>query len=384
MSSQDVSGGLRIAMIGTRGVPATYGGFETAVEEIGKRLVELGHHVTVYCRSSNSADNAGKYLGMKLVHLPALHMKIAETLSHTFLSVIHAVFSRRYDVAFVFNAANSPFVPLLKLRGIPVAVHVDGLEWKRSKWSGAGRRYYKFAERLSVRWADSLIADATGIADYYRETFGVETENISYGAPILRTSGHEKLAALGLEPHKYHLVVARFEPENHVSVIVDAYAASAARYPLVVVGSAPYAAAYTQQIERTAAQDLRIHLLGGVWDQELLNELYANAFAYLHGHSVGGTNPSLLRAIGCATPVLAFDVNFNREVLGVDGIYFADELTLARQLEGAEKYPEDFAKRGARLQARAEAEYSWSQVARDYERLAVRLAKSEHDVVSIG
>src|SRR5665213_1249269 len=129
--------GLRIAMVGTRGVPAAYGGFETAVEEIGRRLAANGHQVTVYCRNV-PGERASTYLGMKLVYLPALRMKIAETLSHTGLSSLHLFFSKKHDMAFVFNAANAPFVPILRARGIPTVVHVDGLEWKRQKWSGAG------------------------------------------------------------------------------------------------------------------------------------------------------------------------------------------------------------------------------------------------------
>lgn len=382
--ANDVS--LHIAMIGTRGVPAAYGGFETAIEEIGRRLVARGHRVTVYCRT-NSGQKAKQHLGMELVHLPAIHSKTLETLSHSALSVAHAsTRSRPADAAFVFNAANAPFVPVLRARRIPTAVHVDGLEWKRDKWGGAAKRYYRFAERFAVRHSDALIADAQGIADYYRDRFDVPTELISYGAPILDDVSSDRLEELGLVPGNYHLVVARFEPENHVDMIVDGFRRTTGALPLVVVGSAPYAAAHTEAIRTMAASDPRIHLLGGVWDQELLDQLYMNAATYLHGHSVGGTNPSLLRAMGAGTAVIAFDVNFNREVVGSEGRYFADPGDVARQVESAEDDLAATATVGARLRSRAQERYDWDDVTTRYEELAHRLVdgvrRSAHDLVS--
>lgn len=364
---------LSIAMIGTRGVPAAYGGFETAVEEIGRRLADRGHNVTVYCRRTTPAAPK-MYLGMRLVELPVLRHKILETLSHTALSVLHAVLHRPADVAFVFNAANAPFVPLLRLRKIPSVVHVDGLEWKRDKWGGAGRRYYRWAEEVSVCQADALIADAQGIVDYYREEFSIPTELISYGTKILRNTPSDRLVELGLRPGGYHLVVARFEPENHVDVIVEGYRASGASLPLVVVGSAPYAADHTTHISELAASDPRIRMLGGVWDQEQLDQLYTHASTYLHGHSVGGTNPSLLRAMGAGTKVIAWDVVFNREVLGIDGAYFAQASTLSVLIDEAEANPEGSAEVALALQQRAQELYNWDSVAGSYETLAYRVS----------
>ena len=160
---------LSIAMVGTRGVPARYGGFETAVEEIGRRLSDSGPRVVVYCRTVPGAEPPppAEHLGMELVHLPAARRRSLETLSHTALSVRHLL-AHRTDAAILFNAANSPLLPALRAARIPVATHVDGLEWKRAKWGVTGRRYYRAAEALAVRWSDALIADAQGIADYYR------------------------------------------------------------------------------------------------------------------------------------------------------------------------------------------------------------------------
>lgn len=363
-------------MVGTRGVPAHYGGFETAVEEIGRRLVERGHEVTVYCRGAEDPRQR-EHLGMRLVHLPALHRKSLETLSHTALSLAHLVAGPPQDAVIVFNAANAPFLPVLRLRRVPAAVHVDGLEWQRSKWGRAGRRYYRLAESLAVRWADALIADAGGIADYYREEFDAETVLLTYGAPLQVAPLSDRLGALGLEPDGYHLAVARFEPENHVAEVVAGYRASAARLPLVVVGSAPYADRYTEQIARDAAEDPRIRLVGSVWDQRQLDQLYAHCATYLHGHSVGGTNPSLLRAMGAGAPVVAWDVVFNREVAGPDARFFAAADQLPRLLEEAEAESEQRLARGRRLRARAATRYQWLEVAGGYEDLLKRLEAGE-------
>lgn len=366
-------GPLRIAMVGTRGVPARYGGFETCVEEVGRRLVERGHEVVVYCRSSGTVDDRearpSGYLGMSLVQLPALRKRSLETLSHTGLSVAH-LFRHRTDAAVVFNCANAPWLPVLRTRGIPFATHVDGLEWRRAKWGGLGQRYYRFAERLSVRWSDALIADARGIADYYRESYGADADLIAYGAPAV-APGSGRLAEIGLTADGYHLVVARFEPENHVQEIVEGFVRSAARLPLIVVGSAPYADEYTTRIHGTA--DHRVRMLGGVWDQELLDQLYANARSYLHGHSVGGTNPSLLRAIGAGTPTEAFDVNFNREVLGASGRFFTTPSDVAALVEDSENNPAAAHVRGRAALVEAKR-YDWEDVADRYEDLLVRLA----------
>ncbi|MGC5172269.1 DUF1972 domain-containing protein [Micromonospora sp. DT81.3] len=371
---------LSIAMIGTRGVPAAYGGFETAVEEVGRRLVEHGHRVVVYTRGSESRET--EYLGMQVVHLPALAQKQLETLSHTGLSTLHAVANRRPDAAFVFNAANAPFLPLLRARGIPTALHMDGLEWRRSKWGARGKAYYRWAEQFGVRSADALIADAPGISDYYADQFGVPTELIRYGAPIIEAAPTDGLQELGLEPGGFHLVVARFEPENHVLEIVDGYRRSDAQLPLVVVGSAPYSADYTRAIEAAAGEDPRIRFLGGVYDQNLLDALYSHAHTYVHGHSVGGTNPSLLRAMGAGTAVIGYDVPFNREVLADNAWFFQTARDLAMHFASVEADAELAVQLGFEARERAREEFRWDDVADAYEDLALRLADGEsmHDV----
>jgi uncharacterized protein (DUF1330 family) len=342
-------------MIGTRGVPARYGGFETAIEEVGSRLAARGHEVIVYCRNPN--QELRSHRGMRLVNLPALRRRALETISHAGMSVGHSVLRSRPDVAVVFNSANAPYLPILKAAGIPVAVHVDGLEWKRAKWAGAGAKYYRRAESWSVHWADAVIADAHGIVDHIRREYGVESTYIPYGADII-APGAENLRKFGIAAREYHLVVARFEPENHVREIVR---------------SAPYADRYSDSVRAAAAQDLRVFFLGAVWDQNVLNELYGNALSYLHGHSVGGTNPSLLRALGAGAPVTAHDNMFNREVTGGYGRFFRSTEDVRTCVEEDEKSVEASLVRGELGRVHVSSVYRWDDVASQYEALCCAL-----------
>lgn len=366
---------MRIAILGTRGVPARYGGFETAVEEIGQRLVQRGHEVTVYCR--NPGQHQTEYLGMRLVNLPAVRHRFTETLSHTALSAAHAVIKDHPEVVLLLNAGNAPMLKPLKLAGIPTAIHLDGLESKREKWRGAGARYYRWAEDASVRWGQEVIADAQAIADHVQRKYGRECVVIAYGAPVIHPSA-SRLGELDLEAGDYHLIVARLEPENHVLEAVHAYRASNETKPLIVVGAAPYSQSYVEQISLAVAGDVRIRVVGSIYDQELLNQLYGNARSYIHGHSVGGTNPSLLRAMGAGAAVLAYDVEFNREVTASQAMFWADapSLTLLLDSIAAGTQDEHLAQLRASSQQRIAEAYQWDDVTDKYEELIQRLAAS--------
>lgn len=362
---------VRIAFLGTRGVPAAYGGFETAVEEIGQRLAAMNHEVVVYCR--HGRRELPRFLGMNLVHLPTVPLKVADTLVHSLLSAIHTLFVRP-DVVILMNAANLPALVLLRVARLPVALHVDGLESKRKKWGRIGRFYYRLCERHAGRWASALIADARGIQDYYRQTYGVASRLVSYGIPKVDVVRSELLNDLGLCLRGYHLVVARFEPENQVDLIVEAYCKSGAKLPLVIVGSAPYSKVHIDRIQIEAAKSGGVRLLGSIWDRELLYALYANAFTYIHGHSVGGTNPSLLNAMGLGAPVLAFDVTFNREVARDCAEYFHTALELAEKLTFIESSPDVAMQLGLKGQESVRLRYDWDAVSRDYAKLCADLA----------
>ena len=380
VAADDEGAAVRIAMVGTRGVPARYGGFETAVEEVGRRLAARGHEVVVYCRGEGPAE----HLGMRLVHLPSVPHKAAETLSHTIASVAHVLAHERPDAVLLFNAANAVLLPALRARGLPVAVHVDGLEHRRRKWGRLGQAWYRAGERLAVALGTEVVADAEGIADYYRETYDAEARVLVYGAPLLDPerdlrpllSRADELGGQALAPGGFHLVVARMEPENNVEQVVAGYVSSAATLPLVVVGSAPYAGPYQRRVEAAAAGDPRVRLIGAVWDQDLLDALYSGALTYAHGHSVGGTNPSLLRAMGAGAATLAVDVVFTREVLGDTGVFFTGARDVAAAVEAAEADPDATRARGGRARDRAAERYVWDEVADGYEKLCADLAGS--------
>lgn len=358
--------------MGTRGVPAQYGGFETAVEEIGSRLAARGYEVTVYCR--NPGQRLREYRGMHLVNAPAIRHRVAETLSHTAASTVHAIVADRPAAVLLLNAGNAPMLKPLALAGIPTAIHLDGLESRREKWRGMGARYYRWAERAAVRWGREVIADAQAIADYVQVEYGRRCVVIPYGAEVIHP-GSDRLAEVGVQPGAYHLVVARFEPENHVLEEIHAYRQSRLRAPLLVVGSAPYSQWYVDAVHAAARDDDRIRFLGSIYDKELLDQLYGHATTYLHGHSVGGTNPSLLRAMGAGAPVLGFDVEFNREVTAGQALFWtdADALTtlldsLADDARAAELA--EYAKAG---RERVATVYRWDAVTDQYEALIRRL-----------
>ena len=365
---------MHIAMIGTRGVPARYGGFETAIEEIGKRLVAGGHQVTVYCRNSFGGDVMWRDVhGMRCVPLPAARHRALETLSHSAVSSLHAAAISRPDVAFVFNAANAPFVRLLQAFGIRCALHTDGLEWQRGKWGPIGRRYYLLSERFGAMHADLIISDAEEISRYYAVRYNRPSEVISYGAELISPPA-SIVASMGLTPGEYYLAVARLEPENHVDVIVDGYGQTSSTRPLVVVGSTPYPRDYQNRLLATAAMDSRVAMLGSIWD-ERIDALYAHTAMYLHGHSVGGTNPSLLRAMGAGAPVGAWDVVFNRQVTQAPSRCFFDRPQgVARLIEDCETDPSFWAANGAAGRKRVDMHYRWDDVAAAYERVADKLA----------
>ncbi|HXC75504.1 MAG TPA: DUF1972 domain-containing protein [Candidatus Acidoferrum sp.] len=366
-SPRQNDGSLHIAMIGTRGVPAQYGGFETAIEEIGQRLVKRGHRVTVYCRTKGAGT---EHLGMQRIELPSMKRRSLETLSNSALACTHAALRLRPDMAFVFNSANSPWLPILRSVKIPIALHTDGLEWQRSKWGRVGRQYYWRAESWGVKWADELISDAQGIADYYQGRFAVGSNVIAYGAPIVHPAV-EPITALGLQPRGYDLIVARLEPENHVREGLEGALGATGDRPIVFVGSNPYPTDYATEVDKIARGNDRVLALGSVWDQELLDSLYAHARVYIHGHSVGGTNPSLLRAMGAGAAVAAYDVSFNREVLDDGSMLWGSAGRLTQLLE--QTADEKLAALGEVNQAHVAAKYRWDDVTSGYEDLAYKL-----------
>ncbi len=358
---------MKLAIIGTRGAPANYGGFETFAEELGAQLAARGHEVTVYGRRGFIDPGLGSFRGMRLVVLPALRTKHLETVSNTFLAAVHAA-RRGFDAVLMCNAANAPFIPILHLAGTPVALNVDGLERKRRKWGPAGRTYYRLCERLSARLPDALVTDAEVIQRYYRRAYGVESRMIVYGGDLEPPVGTSLLDELGLTPGEYLLYVSRFEPENNPDRVVEAYRRVPGARRLAMVGGAPYAAGLTRRVREAA--DERVLLPGPVYG-EGYRQLLFNCRAYIHATEVGGTHPALVEAMGAARPVLYYDTPENREVAGTAGrpFRFEGESALERVLAEVIDAPDALRAMGERSRRRVEDRYLWSDVADAYEEL---------------
>lgn len=366
---------LDIAILGSRGFPSTYGGFETFVRQAAPWLVDRGHRVTVYARGGSSRS-VSEIDGVQVVATRGFSAKSASTVTHGFSGAMHAGLHKP-DVVLALNVANGLALPLLKTRGIPVAVNVDGLEWERDKWGKIARRGFRAGAKSCALFADELIADSKEVARVWSEDFGVTPTFIPYGADIVYGAGDDKVRSLGLEPGTYALAVARLAPENNIELFVDAMASLNWTIPTVVVGSANYSNPLESRL-RVHDANGEILWLGHVSDQELLGQLWANAGVYFHGHSVGGTNPALLQALGYGAPTLAVDTPYSREVLGGDRQLVAASPEVVssaiQQLIGDQEKRAEFTALG---RARIEESYQWTHVMESYESLLLRIANSK-------
>lgn len=364
---------LSIAIMGTRGIPANYGGFETFAEELSTRLVARGHTVTVYGRSHHVDPSLTEYRGVHLVVLPAIRTKYLDTISHTFLSCLHGS-RRRHDVVLICNAANAVFALPLRMTGQRVVVNVDGIERKRAKWNWLGRRYYRLSEYLSTICPHAIVTDALAIQRYYLDTYHARSTFIPYGARSEPATTREALDRFGLTRERYVLYVSRLEPENNAHIVVAAFEAVRTDYRLVIVGDAPYSHAYIKALKRT--RDPRIQFTGAVYGRGYW-ELMGNAACYLHATEVGGTHPALVEALAQGNLVIANETPENAEVVRDAGLLYRknDPADLAAKLQAVLDAPERYA--GYRTQARTRAEhcYTWDAVVRQYEDLFYALGR---------
>jgi glycosyltransferase involved in cell wall biosynthesis len=354
---------MRIAILGIRGVPANYGGFETFAEQLGSRLVERGHKVTVYGRNRYIARDRRTYHGIGIVRLPAPRSKYLETVVHSLFAAIHALI-RRYDVVYVCNSANVPAVVLLRLFGRRVVLNVDGLEWQRAKWNRVGKTYYRLCAWLAARLPVELVTDARVIQTHYGTAYGRHTAYFPYGTDLEPVEDDGTLRRLGLEPGRYVLYVSRLEPENNAHVVIDAYARVTTELPLAMVGDAPYASDYIARLRAT--NDPRVRFLGAIYGSGY-HVLRSHAAAYVQATEVGGTHPALVEAMGFGNAVIANDVPEHRETLADAGLYYADVQGLAQQLQRILDEPALATDLGHRARERAAALYGWDAITDAYE-----------------
>ena len=362
---------MRIAILGTRGIPANYGGFETFAEHLSTRLAARGHDVTVYCRAHYTSPRELEFQGVRLKVLPTIRHKYFDTIVHSFLSALHSV-PRRYDAALICNAANAPFASILRLTGTPVALNVDGLEHKRKKWNSIARRYYLLAERLATILPNETVTDARVIQEYYLARYRVASTMIAYGAEVERRPD-PSVRRWRVEPNRYVLYVSRLEPENNAHLVIEAFKRVRTAHKLLIVGDAPYARDYIADLKARARRDRRIIFTGFVFGRDY-RALQQNAYCYVHATEVGGTHPALLEAMGFGNCVLTLAAPENMEAIGDAGIAYADENDLAEKLQRVLRDGSLVHSYRNRAQARVQEVYDWDYVVDQYERLFAQMA----------
>lgn len=364
---------LDIAIAGTRGIPANYGGFETFAQELSCRLARRGHRVTVYGRSHYVDSGLREFRGVRLVILPAIRTKYLETVSHAALSSIDLLF-RGFDVVLFCNAATAFACLLPRLAGIGVVLNVDGVERKRKKWNRWGRSYYRLSERLATLLPHRIVTDARTIQSYYLERYGRGSDFISYGASTQRSTTTQALERLELRPREYLLYVSRLEPENNAHLVLEAYLEAGLESPLVLVGDAPYNERYIDDLRRRARCG-NVRMPGAIYGQGY-RELLSHCSCYVHATEVGGTHPALIEALGVGALAIVNDNAENREAAGDCGLFcdFLDRSALANAMREAVHARPEWETLRRRAVDWVHAHYDWERITDCYEALFDGLA----------
>ena len=316
---------LKISIIGSRGYPYVYSGYETLVKNIGERMVTGGAQVTVYCHSYLFDQKPKQLNGIHLKYIPTIKSKSLSQPIHSFLAFWHAAFSNA-DVVLVLNVSNGPFGFITRLFKKPTLINVDGLEWMRPKWKGFGAIYFKWAAKMAVRFMDLIVTDAVAMQTIYKNEFKTDSVVITYGADSNKGASESLLNKRQLQTQDYYLIVGRMIPDNNSDIIIEGFINSSSTKKLVIVGDVPYQDAYATKIK--SYQDDRLVFTGYITNGDELASLYKYCFAYMHGHEFGGTNPTLLKAMANGCAIGAIDTVFSREVLQNDqfGTYFKKDI----------------------------------------------------------
>lgn len=371
---------MKIAMLGTRGVPASYSGFETCVEQLGSRLAQRGHEVTVYCRTHHIKYPGRTYKGMRLVKLPTIKNKYLDTLVHAFISSAHALF-QPYDICLYFIAGNSLVTWIPRMVGKRTIINVDGLDWKREKWPAAAKSYIRFAERMATILPNAFLTDSRVVQRYYKETYGVTPPYIAYGSDAQTLPPGETLRKWGLEPRRYILFVGRLVPENCAHHLVEAFCMLPDKQGMkcVIVGDAPYAEEYISTLKERACDGV---VFTGYVFGEGYRELSSHAYCFVETSGVGGTHPALLEAMGFGNCVITHDTPENLETVGPVGFSYDGRVGAASlsgvlaQLLAQPHVVEE--RRGMSLEY-VRANYSWDAITEQYLALFRRvLLKGRH------
>lgn len=357
---------LSIAIIGSRGIPGNYGGFETFAEKLSLGLVERGHKVTVYCPSANSRTNERNYRGVRRVLIPNIAVKSLDKLSNSFLSCLHSI-GADHQIIFFLGVSPVLFAWLPRLFGKKTVINIDGLEWKRKKWNRIASSYLKLSESLSGKLCHEVVTDSRGIHKYFKEEYGKDSTFIAYGADIQTFEDDRVLEKYGLKKNGYLLQVCRMEPENNSHIIIREYCQSEADMPLVIVGDSPYGQQYIEDLKRMA--DHRVRFLGSIYGYDY-DVIRSNPYCYIHAHEVGGTNPALLESLAAGNCVIVLDVPYNLEVIGEAGLSFSKaEGSLNQSLTKVLGNPHLVSEMRKKAVERIKENYTWDKIVNQYEKL---------------
>jgi len=368
---------MKVAIIGSRGYPYVYSGYETFVKELVERLVKMDVDVTVYCHKNLFKQYPKNINGVNLIYIKTIEKKSLSQFIHSFQSIIHACFCK-YDLILVVNSANGLFGIFTRIFRKKTAINVDGLEWLRPKWKGIGAKYFFFASKLATLLYDCIITDSIEMQKIYKQLFNAESEMIVYGANIRDSVNPSIIEKWGIKKNEYYLIVGRLIPDNNSDIIVSEFLKSKSNKHLVVVGDVPYKDTYAEKIKNI--NDRRLIFTGYITNQDELAELYHNCYAYFHGHEFGGTNPTMLKAMAYNAPIVALDTVFNREMLdgGKYGIFFTKEDNNLRNIINYIETDEgEMIISNLRGKARDKiiTYYNWDMVAESYYRLFNRMLK---------
>ncbi|WP_417464362.1 DUF1972 domain-containing protein [Kordiimonas sp.] len=359
-----MSEGRKTAIIGTVGVPGKYGGFETLAENLvryGSSRSEQATSLTVYCSAKAYPERSEHHLDADLVYLP-LNANGIQSIPYDILSMLSAI-RRGHDNLLILGVSGCLALPFFRLlTKARIITNIDGLEWRRNKWRGLAKWILRFSEKLAVRYSDIVIADNQAIADYVSETYGRSSEVIAYGGDHALADDPTDISVLDL-PDAYALALCRIEPENNIDMILEAFA-KAHGNTLVFVGNWE-ASAHGLELRQRFRSHPNMHLLDPVYDAGRLRAIRDRATLYVHGHSAGGTNPSLVEMMQFGVPVLAFDCSYNRYTTEDQARYFNNAQCLADLLDNPCHARESSAE-GAAMREIARRRYSWDRIGAAY------------------
>lgn len=365
---------MKIAFISTRGIPNNYGGFEQFAEYISVGLVRRGHEVVVYSPHFHPYREPD-YKGVRIKHIYSPEKWMGSSVGsffYDFLSLRDALKKEKFDI--IYEAGYTSIVPayiwfnVKRIKYPLFTTNMDGLEYKRTKFNKWVQKFVFWEERMAVKHSHYLIADNMGIHDYYKEKYGKESKFLAYGADVHEDYDADVLKEYGLEAGGYFIVVARLEPENNLFMAIEGYLVSNqyGKRPLVVVGKTN--TPYGKYLMERYGRDRNIRFVGGIYDFRKLNSIRHYSYAYFHGHSVGGTNPSLLEAMASRCFILAHDNIFNRAVLGENALYYGSTDAATEMLDGIDQavsaHKKEYTERNLEVIRR---DYSWEKLVDEHE-----------------